>query len=104
MFRHIVMFRWAAGTEGPAVQRAEQAIDDFAAGVQDLCTVWRGRNAGHVAGNYDAVVVADFPDAASYESYLAHPAHLALIEEHLRPILDSRAAIQAQVVPDGRRI
>ncbi len=45
----------------------------------------------------DVAVVADFDDDAGYRSYATHPAHLHLIAEVLRPILQTRTAVQYQL-------
>ena len=56
-----------------------------------------GADAGLVEGNYDFAVVGDFDDAESYLAFRAHPAHLAVVEEVIRPIMRARAAVQYEL-------
>ncbi len=48
-------------------------------------------------GNHHYAVVADFDSVDGYLAYRDHPAHQALIAEHIRPIVASRAAVQLAI-------
>ncbi len=48
-------------------------------------------------GNFDFAVVADFDDAGSYLAYRDHPAHRAVIDERIRPIMAGRSAVQYEI-------
>ncbi len=97
VFRHVVMFRWRKDS-GPEEQAAAvAALQEFALAVADLGSVSVGRDAGLDEANFDAVVVADFPDVASYRAYASDPRHLELIATHIRPCLDHRVAVQAEL-------
>jgi Stress responsive A/B Barrel Domain len=56
-----------------------------------------GADAGSVPGNADFAVVGDFEDAASYLAYRNHPAHRAVIEQTIQPIIAARPAIQYEL-------
>ncbi|MFD2348370.1 Dabb family protein [Nonomuraea ferruginea] len=45
-------------------------------------------------GNHDFAVVADFDSEDDYRAYRDHPRHQAVIAEHIKPILATRAAVQ----------
>jgi hypothetical protein len=97
-FRHVVLFQWRPNVPGGVVQEARRAIEDFALAMRDLCSVWIAEDVGENPPNFDMVVVADFADASGYQVYANHPLHLALLEQHIRPILAARAAVQARVI------
>jgi hypothetical protein len=45
-------------------------------------------------GNHQYAVVADFDSVEEYVVYRDHPAHLAVINQRIRPIITSRVAVQ----------
>jgi Stress responsive A/B Barrel Domain len=56
-----------------------------------------GDDVGLREGNADTALVADFPDAEAYQRYAQHPVHQAIIDEHVRPHLAARSAVQYEV-------
>jgi hypothetical protein len=56
-----------------------------------------GPDAGIVAGNDDFAVVGDFTDTESYLAYRTHPAHRAVIEETIEPIVAERHSLQYEI-------
>ena len=102
-FRHVVLFSWRPDVTDHVVRETRTAIEDFAATVRDLCTVWVAENAGEDPSNYDMAVIADFADASGYRAYAGHPMHLALLERHIRPNLAGRAAVQAPIRESAQR-
>jgi hypothetical protein len=94
MFRHVVMFRWREDADPTAIAAACGALGELASAVPEVRSLSFGADAGVREGNYDMVVVVDFADIDGYRTYADHPAHLALIADHLRPLIDDRAAVQ----------
>ena len=58
-----------------------------------------GPDAGINEGNYDFAVVADFDDADGYLGYRDHPAHRAVVDKHITPIVATRAASSTKYRP-----
>ena len=57
-----------------------------------------GPDAGVNPGkNYDFAVVADFDDADGYLAYRDHPAHRAVVENYVEPIVARRAYVQYEL-------
>jgi hypothetical protein len=94
MFRHVVMFRWREDADQAAVAAARVALSELASAIPDVRSLSFGADAGVREGNYDMVVVVDFEDVDGYRVYADHPAHLALISDHLLPLITERAAVQ----------
>jgi hypothetical protein len=94
MFRHVVLFRWAEGVTG----EQQRAIAAELAGLPAKIPVIReyrvGPDAGLSPANYDFAVVADFDDAGGYLAYRDHPAHRAVVDTRITPILAERVAVQ----------
>jgi len=53
-----------------------------------------GDDAAIAEGNFEFAIVADFDNRSDFQSYAAADAHQKLIAEHIRPILQDRAAAQ----------
>jgi hypothetical protein len=94
MFRHVVMFRWKDDADPDQIGAALDgllALPDLIPGVRSFTV---GADAGLGPANHDVVVVVEFDDQAAYETYAEHPAHVALVTDHLRPLIADRAAVQ----------
>ncbi|MFG1945598.1 Dabb family protein [Nonomuraea sp. NPDC048826] len=94
MIRHVVLFTWSA--EATEEQKAAVAaeLSELPGQIPQIRSYRFGPDAGINAGNYDFAVVADFDDEAGYVVYRDHPAHQAVIADHIKPILGTRAAVQ----------
>jgi hypothetical protein len=93
-FRHVVMFQWAAATTAEQRTAAVDALHSLRESVAHLCSLRVGTDAGLAPGNYDVVVVADFPRASDYALYVEDPGHQRVVREYLGPYIASRAAVQ----------
>jgi hypothetical protein len=97
MIRHVACFTWAAEATTAQRQQVADELRALPALMHGLRAYHFGADAGLADGNYDFAVVADFDDTESYLAYRDHPAHLAIIEEVIRPITRHRASVQYQL-------
>jgi hypothetical protein len=97
MIRHVVLFTWTPEATQEQKQALHAELAKMPAAVEAIRTYKHGPDAGINPANSDYAVVADFDDAAGYISYRDHPAHRALVEHYVTPILASRAAIQFEI-------
>jgi Stress responsive A/B Barrel Domain len=94
MLRHVVLFTWtpeATADQRQTVATELRKLPGLIAGLRHYDV---GPDEGINQGNFDFAVVADFDDRAGYETYRDHPAHRAVVERHIAPILASRAGVQ----------
>ncbi|MBB6119536.1 Dabb family protein [Nocardiopsis algeriensis] len=94
MIRHVLLLQWT--TEATTAQR-EAALDGFErlpSQVPHIQNLVLEEDEGLAEGNADLLVTMDFADAEAWRAYQEHPAHRALIESALRPILARRSALQ----------
>lgn len=96
-FRHVVSFRWTADSSADQRAAAVAALEGLARDVADLGRLTVGVDAGVSDGNADAVVVVDFAERADYLAYATDPRHVAVVTEHIRPILAERVAVQHEL-------
>ncbi|MED7929304.1 Dabb family protein [Nonomuraea sp. LP-02] len=97
MIRHIVLFTWTddATDEQKATVTAE--LRKLPDAIPELRSYTVGPDAGINQGNHAYAVVADFDSADDYLVYRDHPRHQAVIAEHIKPIVATRASAQIEV-------
>ncbi len=94
MFRHVILLQFRDGTTATERQALAEALAGLPAAIPEIRGYRFGDDARLVEGNWDFALVADFDSAAGYQVYRTHPAHLAVIERFIKPILKTRAAVQ----------
>jgi hypothetical protein len=92
--RHVVTFGFRDGTTEEEIAAVTGALEALPAAIAEIREYHVGPDLGLNDGNHQYAVVADFATAEDYLVYRDHPAHLAVIAERIRPILESRAAVQ----------
>jgi hypothetical protein len=95
MFRHVVLFGWTQdATQAQQLTLADE-LRKLPGAVDSIRAYHVGPDAGVNPGkNYDFAVVADFDDVHGYLAYRDHPAHRAVVENYVNPIVARRAAVQ----------
>jgi len=88
------MFRWVEGTTPQQVAAATDALRALPARVPTIRAYVVGPDLELGEGRWDYVVTGDFDDVEGYQAYAEHPAHLAVIAEHMKPIIGDRASLQ----------
>jgi hypothetical protein len=94
VIRHAVLFKWTAEATDEQKSQAASEIARLPAIVTVVRSFAAGSDVGLNEGNYDFAVTADFDSEADYISYRDNPAHRALIQRFIAPILAERAAVQ----------
>jgi hypothetical protein len=97
MIRHVVLFAWTPEATEEQKQALHAELAKMPPAVEAIRAYKHGPDAGINPANRDYAVVADFDDPAGYISYRDHPAHRALVENYVNPIVASRAAIQFEI-------
>ncbi|TYP90680.1 Dabb family protein [Blastococcus xanthinilyticus] len=94
MIRHVVLFTWSPDADAQRRAATVEALRALRQDVGGMTALTVADDAGLVEGNADAVLVADFPDVEAFRRYAQDPVHLAVIAEHVRPVLAARSAVQ----------
>ena len=97
MLRHVVLFTWTPRATEEQKQALHAELPKMPPAIGAIRAYKFGPDAGINPANSDYAVVADFDDAAGYIAYRDHPAHRALVERYVSPIVASRAAIQFEI-------
>ena len=94
MFRHVVLFTWTQDATEAQQHAMAGELRKLPDAVDSIRAYHLGPDAGVNPGNFDFAVVADFDDAGGYRTYRDHPAHRAVVEQYVNPIVSRRAAVQ----------
>ena len=94
MFRHIVLLTLSSSAPDGATGSIVDGLSALPNQIEEIRSYSIGTDAGVNQGNADVSVVADFDDRDGYLVYRDHPAHRAVIDERITPVLESRSAIQ----------
>jgi hypothetical protein len=94
VLRHVVCLRFRTGTDAAAIAVLEAALARLPGRIPEIRAYRFGKDAGLANGNADFAVVADFDDVEGWRTYMAHPDHVRLIDEYVRPIVEQRTAAQ----------
>jgi hypothetical protein len=97
MFRHVVMLRWNESATAEQRSAVREGLETLPPQIPEIRSYRIGEDAGLVPGNSDLVIVADFDDVAGYLVYRDDPVHQEMIARLIRPILESRSAVQHEL-------
>jgi hypothetical protein len=97
MIRHVVLFSWVKEATDKQKRQVAEELRTLPALMTGLRAYDAGPSARIVEGNFDFAVVADFADAQSYLAYRDHPAHRAVVDQVITPIVRERASIQYEI-------
>jgi stress responsive alpha/beta barrel protein len=97
MLRHVVCLTWKPGTAPAAVEAVQAALEALPGLIPEIRAYAVGTDLGLADGNAGFGIVADFEDAGAWRTYQAHPEHVRVITELIRPHLEARTAVQFDV-------
>jgi hypothetical protein len=94
MIRHVVLFTWSETADADRRARSVEALRGLRETVGGMTSLTVADDAGLTEGNADTVLIADFSDVDAFRAYARHPVHVAVLDEHVRPFLAARRAVQ----------
>jgi uncharacterized protein (DUF1330 family) len=94
VLRHVVLFTWTDEADETRRSTTVEALRRLREDVGGMTSLTVSSDAGLVDGNADTILVVDFPDEDAYRRYAQDPVHQAVLDEHVRPWLAGRTAVQ----------
>lgn len=91
---HIIAFTWRPGTTHEQIDRFDTALREYVATAEGVEMFTCGQNIGPVDDNADYGIVAVFRSWQAFEDYRQHPDHVALVQNTLVDLVQSRTVIQ----------
>jgi hypothetical protein len=94
MIRDTVMFTWKPEATDAQKKQVASELSRLPGLVPSIRAYAMGTDIGINDGNWDFAVSGDFDDVVGYTAYRDDPTHQAIIAEHIKPIIATRAAVQ----------
>lgn len=97
MVEHVVLFKLkpeATPEQRRAMLAGLKSLRQSVPGIVDLTC---GQNFSQRSQGYEIGLVVRFQDRAALETYLPHPAHRAVVEETIRPIMDGVIVVDYEI-------
>lgn len=85
MFRHTVLIA-CEGADDAAIDRVVTELRALPPLIPEIASYTVGRNLGLDGSTADLVVIADFASIDDYRTYSAHPEHVRVITDSIKPI------------------
>ncbi|MGI9125511.1 MAG: Dabb family protein [Mycobacterium sp.] len=93
-FTHVVTFKWRE--DGFDDSGIAGALRTLVAGFDGVRAYRCGHDAGLTPDAYDFAVVGTFDSPESFIAYRDHPEHQRILNDMIRPNLESRTVVQLQ--------
>lgn len=95
MFQHIGVLTLVESATDAQRQALAQGLRDLVGVVPGLTGAKVLTDAGVRDGNADVLFAMTFDSQESWAAYGAHPAHVAVVDDHVKPVLASKVFIQS---------
>ncbi len=99
MIEHIVLFRWKPEATNGQITKGMEALRGLQDRIPGIVALACGADFSGRAQGYTHALVARFSDRAAFDAYGPHPAHRAVIETQLVPILGEVLDFDFEVAP-----
>jgi hypothetical protein len=97
MIRHCVLVSLGDETPPEAATAIVEALRRLPGQIPDIRTYEVGLDLGWRDGNPEIGIVATFDDESGWRTYVGHPAHVAVIDEHFAPHATGRSSVQFEI-------
>mmetsp|Transcript_73507 Transcript_73507/g.195466 ORF Transcript_73507/g.195466 Transcript_73507/m.195466 type:complete len:100 (+) Transcript_73507:91-390(+) len=92
--RHVVILKCKEEATAESKSKAVAAINGLTEKIPEIKSMKCGVDAGLADGNHDIAITADFESTEAYTVYAKHPEHVAVITDLIKPMLQTRTAVQ----------
>lgn len=93
-FRHIVLLHFTPSSSVAQHQAVAEALRGLPDVIEEIRSYDVNLDAGLSPDNAHVSVIGDFADEAAWRAYSQHPAHLAIVNQRIAPILESASRTQ----------
>ena len=94
MVRHVVLFRFNPETKDSDKQALRDGLSGLRTAIPEIQRYEFGDDLELIESNFDFAIMAEFANSTDFETYAAHPRHVQLVTELVRPIIAERVALQ----------
>lgn len=91
---HVVVLRFHPGTTDAQIDALARGLRGLPGLIPHIANYQVGPDLGLLDDSWDLAVSADFASETDFHTYRAHPEHVAVVEDLLRPITADRVSVQ----------
>jgi quinol monooxygenase YgiN len=102
MIQHIVLLKLKPDVTDEQIKAAFEAAEELPTEIPGVVKFTYGRDRSNPSHGFDIASVVQLADEQALATYLAHPARVAYIEEHVDPLTEAR--IEVDVPSDGTHL
>ena len=88
MLKHIVVFEFMSDAPADTAANVMQALRALPAAIPEIVSLDAGENVVKSERNFDLGLIVEFKNRAALDTYIAHPAHVAAVENAIKPLLE----------------
>lgn len=92
--RHCIMLKFKPDTSQETLEAVVEALRALPSQIPQIRSYEVGLDLGYNEANFQLGIVSTFDSREDWQTYLDHPAHQAVVHEHIAPIVAERAALQ----------
>jgi len=92
--RHLVLFRFNPETKDTDKQALRDGLSRLRTAISEIGRYEFGDDLELLDSNFDFAIMAEFANSTDFKTYAAHPRHVQLVTELVRPIIAERVAVQ----------
>ena len=96
MIRHTVLLSFD-GVDDAVISTIVSEVSRLPSLIPEIAGYTVSRDLGLQDGNADLVIVGDFATPDNYRTYAAHPEHLRVLDDHIRPNLTGLSRAQIEI-------
>ena len=94
MFRHVLLMTVRPDARPAEVKGLVEALRGLPAQIPEILSYRVGEDLGLRDDNATLALVGELSDERAWRTYLAHPAHRAVVTEHVEPVVAARQSVQ----------
>lgn len=89
MIYHNVLFKFQEGASAAHIQAISEALEALPAAIPQIKLIKMRENFSNRSQGYTHMLASIFESKADLEIYAKHPAHVAIVEQQIKPIVAS---------------
>ena len=97
MIRHIVLLKLKEETTTEAIEGISNALASMPEQIPEISNYVFGKDIAVSAGSADIGIMADFDSVENYKTYSTHPAHVAAVQNVIKPHVAAKTAMQIEL-------
>ncbi len=97
MIIHIVLFKWQPATSPEAIAQIMQELGNLQMAIPEILEISCGENFTERSQGFQHGLLVKFSDRPALNTYQIHPAHQAVVQNLIKPVIQDILALDYEV-------